>query len=1410
MTVPSDGTSSPATSNNQKTVGNDQVNSRNELLMEVLSQFEKRVSAQRDKNVECSQRQLDSNNGVAFDWGKLPRIGTVHSVRGIVGLERVNTSPEVGSKESSSEAPLSRMGRINMTELARLILNGTFDNFLNGSSPENQSDGNPKTTASSLDSAAQGKEKDSNQVSRVERQVFDSRVGSSSQNMAVNSVPANDSYSYRENRQLETTANQMVPSFNQPNANLSASGSFVLQSNRGRNYNTISQYLTTSGRHNFQSKQRTSYTTNNGNLTAAGCYGTMSNQRTSNNVNAGNLTANGSYVLQSNQRASYNPGTSNRTASGSHDRQSNQRTSHNTNFSHQNVSHMTHGQTPGVYGRTPVRSSYPRSLCSAPSTPTINSSSCYVGRHLTSIPRGLSYHPAGVSANRDYRFLHPHNQNLQFMNRAVRTARVEPLSNQTNIVQPLPRATSANTSNTSTSSTATASSPGNDLAKNSEHDASSCLDCKLLGSCPIKKASEKEKELKDSSDEEPELVITKVTTKEAERGPIERIDVDEWVSSSESLSESVKVKQEALDKENVALNHEENDSEINNIVNQMRLMAERLLTEDGVLDLGTTAHRNEQNPIDLNSDSISIQDSVDDSNAVDRPQVAVSEIGSAQPTSEATERGVQDGTLESSTTVSQEAACEILEESNAVRNRTSEVIATNELTSSEVTEKSIIEDRVSMDTQFASEVTEESIIREHVTEDITMVTQSASDVTAKSIAQDPVIMQAQTPPEVIEETFVQENVTKDNTMNTQLASEVTQESIAQDRVTKDVDIQPASESIEENFNQGHITDDMNVDRQTACGVADADQDAGATKTSGVNETSAATVGHDNRPLFSLMKKIKSLERCIGFLKQRANSDSGSAESEYDKGDRNYQKYVSMEGGELDDQENDETVMNTESIGNSGTIRTINQQTHRIPEMSLRDKEAMENLERQLKENQEKLKFQNDVGMRRRYLEERLFMLKKIERISQKYELMSLHDRGAINKLEKALERNQEKLKNQNVEWIRKNCLKARLIIFKKIERIRRKYGLPPEELASFINEDLESRNEDNLITMESFEAEAATEANTVPPVVGNDVPLGAVPEQENVYESANKNAADSLQMSNTSAENQKTQRLSSETPNEEAEEVTSEEESTLETLGTDNEVDIEEQDPVSYRERPLMADPSTNNVVLGNVVIKSEGIQHSDVENAFTLEDAIKALVEKPQDQQEETSGGKPTTRPSSPKNHLEGSSPLQNKNLENRTRFSLPDRREQDQSDRSILEKTTTDLSTDILPLMNCDEIVERTRVTDCEAQPNQLPDIQDLSNEITISVTDRAVQTERNHDPRKKCIRCLSTDQCGESANIANGVAESPASKNMVRKEKRKLDTRDEHELIKKEKIDADQENTPQGEKNYNIWDFIKKYSH
>lgn len=1343
---------STATSDNQEKATSGQVSRRHELLVEVLSQFEKRLTAQQDKNIEVSKRKLDSNNGIAFDWGKLPRIGTVHSVKGIAGLETVNTSTDGGSKESSSEAPSSRMGNIKMAELARLILNGTFDNFLSANSTDNQSDGNRKTTASSLNIPSQ----DSTQVPRVEKQVLDSRVGSSSQDMAVNSVPANDSYPYHENRQQEIT-NQRVASFSQSSANLNTSTT---------TFNTMPPYHTTSGRYDLQSNQRTSYNTNDGNVAATGTYDTQ--PRTNNNVYAGNQTTSPSFA----QTASYNSVISpNRTANGRpHDLQSNQTTSYGTSLNSRNVSHMTHGQTPGVYGRTPVQTSYPRPL---------NSSALSTPRVTRTINAPLSNHHLRIGGSRDYRYLYPHNQDFRFSNRAVRTARVEPLSNQTNIVHPSPRATRVTTSNTLTSPTAMAPSPGSDLAKNAEHDSKSCLDCLLLGTCPIKKAidaeKEKERARKDSSDEEPELLITKVTTKDAERGPIERIDVDEWVASSESHSDPVKVKQEPRDKEEVTPTREERNSEINNVVNQMRLMAQRMLTDDGVLDLGTaTADRNEQNSVDKDStsDPVSVQDSVGGSNVVDREQIAVSEVVSTQPSSDTTERCGQDSIMENSATVSQEAACEISEESNAVRDLTSETTS-DQLTTSKVTGKGIAEDGASMNTQLASEVTEESIIPDHVTEvDINMATDNARDPVT-SIAMGTA---TQTAPKVIGNSFFQEHVTKDITLKAQLSSEVNEESISQGRVTNGVamDTQPVSESMD---------DVTNVDKQTTCRVVVVD----VTNRNGANESSTATVRHNYRPLACLKKNIKSLESCISFLKERANTNSNPVESEYDKGDRNYQKYVSMEGGQLVDDQAKDLSVNTESIDNSDASQTVNQKPRKIIEMSSQDKELVAHLERKLQENEENLKIQNDIGIRIRCLKERLFMLKKIERINQKYELMSLQDREAVNKLERALERNREKLKNQNVDWIRKHCLKARFAIFKRIERIRKNYGLPPEK-PSFINEDLEF--------------EVLCEVNTVrPAAVEKDVPHTGVPDQENVFELTNK--SDSIQV--TTAENQENQPLSSKSPNQEAEEVTTEEESALETPGTglDDKEEIEERDPASSEKPPSTAEPS--------VVIKNEGIQHSDVVDAFTLEDAIQAFVEKPQDGQEETSSGIPSSS-SSPKNQ-EDISPLQNKNQENRTGFSGPSSRNQDSSDKPVLEKTAANSSTESLPVMNCNGVNERTHRTDREAQPNQLPGIQDISmneNEVTVIVTDRAVQTERNRGHLKPCSSSSRTEHLRESANIANNTTEPPASENIVRMGKRKLEASDEHVPIKKEKIDADQENTPQKESNNNIWDFIKKYSH
>ncbi|XP_031574888.1 uncharacterized protein LOC116308566 isoform X2 [Actinia tenebrosa] len=1367
-TVPSDGALRPATSTNQETVSNDRINCRQELLMEVLSQFEKRVNAHQNKGVECSKRQLNSNNGVAFDWGKLPRIGSVHSVQGIVGQERVNTSLAVGSKEPSSNNPLSRMGKIKMAELARLILDGTFDNFLNPSFPKDQTAGNVKTATVGLNSASEENDKDSNQVSRVESRLFGPRVGSSSQDRAVNSVPAN---AY-ENRQQETSANQIVSTFNQSSAYPNTSGSLDPQSNQRTSYITNTPNFPSTGRHNIQSNQRTLYNTNNGNPNAAGSYDTQSKRRTNYSVNTSNLSTSGNHDLQANQRASYNTGISNRNASGRYDRQTNQLTSYSTSFNHQNVSHMTHGQTPGVYMRTPVPSSYPRPLRSVPSAPSVNSSSCYIRHPLTSIPVALSIQPAGINAYRDYRFSYPH--------RATRTARVEPLSNHTNIVQPSPRATHVTTSNTTTPS-----SPGYDFSKNAEHDPNSCLDCSLLGTCPIKKAiaavglaNEKEKEPKDSSDEEPELIITKVTTKDAERGPIERIDVDEWACSSESHSESVKVKQEPADKEEVA-HAEKSQSVINNIVNQMRLMARKLLTEDGVLHMGTNSGRNEQNSIDnsLNSDSVSIQESVSDSNAVDRQQVAVSEDLSTQPTSDATDRGGQNVT-ESSTMVGQEASSEFSEGRNTIIDRTSEDIATDQLTAYKVTEKSIVQDRVTMEIQAATEAPDESIILEHVTEDITTDIQTTSEVTAESITQE------EDPGTII-------------AIDTQTAFDVNQESIAQYGVTEGVtmDTQPATESVEENVNQGHITEDINVDRQSVFGVTDIDQDADATQRNVSNERSDEIVGDDNYPLATLTKRIKSLEHCINFLKQRANSDCGPSESEYDKGDRNYQKYVLMEGGELADQDNDETVRrNTKSVEHFATSRTISQRICTITEMSLQDKEAMESLERELEENEEKLKNQNVVPIRTKYLKERLYLLKKIERIRQKYE-MSLQDREAIDNLEKRLEMNQEKLKNQNVAWIRKNCLKARKILFKKIDRIRGKYGFLPEEPSSLNDEDLEGRNiEDNPQNMESLEAEAAPEVNAALIVVENRFPLDAVPDQENVCEFT-RNSADSLEMPKSNAGmNQENERLSNEATDQ-AEEVTSEEGSALESIATDlnNKLDMEEENPVLSEETNPMADPSTKD----GLSEKSEVIRESNVEEAFILEDAIEAFVEKPRNRQDETSGEKSST-PFSLNNHLEVSSPLQNENQENRG-LSFPYKGKQDKSDKSVPKKTTTNLSTESLPLMNRDSyIIESTRITNGEAQAIQLPEIQDLSNESTNSISDRAFP------------ELTRADQFGESANISNAARDSPASKNILRKEKRKSDAKEEHVIIKKEKIDADQENTPQKENSYNIWDFIKKYSH
>jgi len=131
------------------------------------------------------------------------------------------------------------------------------------------------------------------------------------------------------------------------------------------------------------------------------------------------------------------------------------------------------------------------------------------------------------------------------------------------------------------------------------------------------------------------------------------------------------------------------------------------------------------------------------------------------------------------------------------------------------------------------------------------------------------------------------------------------------------------------------------------------------------------------------------------------SDSPQAVNEYDKGDRNYKAFVSLEQDQMEQRSEKSQPKSVEQ--DQVEQRSEGSQSKRL-----------ETVEKVIAEkgSSSALSFSDALT-----------------------KVMDVKDKLIFLKLEKALQENKEKLNTQTVPWIRKNTLKAHLKILKRIEKI---------------------------------------------------------------------------------------------------------------------------------------------------------------------------------------------------------------------------------------------------------------------------------------------------------------------------------------------------------------------------------------
>ncbi|XP_020903635.1 uncharacterized protein LOC110242042 isoform X2 [Exaiptasia diaphana] len=530
----------------------ERVNLRHQLLLEVLAQ----INVNKNKS-NVAKRKLNSGGGVAFDWGKMPRIGSVHSVQGIVEsspalgnqitatsqLSSSNEKESTRKDQSLSKEQIPITSKMNISELAQLILNGTFDGLLSASSAGNTNE--QRIANKRIDfnrtleptQATRAPIANSSQLNRL-------GSGVQSHSMANNIGTTTSIQPTVNNRLLDEIASKIIVSYNQQNQE----GNVPFGQTTYNNSNQLSSYSQRTGTNNnaYERSVATSHSSYMNNV-HRGSHGYA------NSVSQGYITA----INQSPRAVTSVNQTSARFVSQGH------AASFRSQPVHQGIQAGTAYQRPmSTLNQTPVNQSHvvinqAAFTAHRGSVATGNQTPLGTNQHLNAINYGrgsATLDRAAMKRLRDANIERFQRELLRvretgqsytqqstsissrYHNGQARTARVFPimsciLSQETATPEPVKSTNPINNKN----------------LLEAPHDSMACTDCLLLGTCPIKKSNEANKAKESAKDDEDDVVITKVTTKDDERGPIERIDVDDWIENASSLPERITIKQEPVE-----------------------------------------------------------------------------------------------------------------------------------------------------------------------------------------------------------------------------------------------------------------------------------------------------------------------------------------------------------------------------------------------------------------------------------------------------------------------------------------------------------------------------------------------------------------------------------------------------------------------------------------------------------------------------------------------------------------------------------------------------------------------------------------------------------------------------------------------------------------------------------------------